>query len=79
MSAYAGYTRRWYGNLTATRNRAVTNADYTPYCIPVPASNPRLREGGGYQQCGLFDINRNIAPNNLIFNSSDSRWHRRRL
>jgi hypothetical protein len=26
--------------------------------------------GSGSQQCGYFDVNRNIAPNNLIFNSS---------
>jgi hypothetical protein len=70
VSAYAAYTRRWFGNLTAQRNRAVTNADYSPYCVPVPVDS-RLENGGGYQQCGLFDVNRNIAPNNLIFSSSD--------
>jgi hypothetical protein len=69
VSAYAGYTRRWYGNLFATRNLSVTNADYTPYCIPIPG-NARLPGGGGDQQCGYFDINRNIAANNLIFNSN---------
>ena len=68
ISAYAGYTRRYYGNLFATRNLAVTNADYTPYCVNLP-SDPRL-PGSGTQQCGYFDVNRNIAPNNLIFNSS---------
>jgi hypothetical protein len=70
VSAYAAYTRRWFGNTTAQRNQAVSNADYTPYCVPVPA-DPRLPNSGGYQQCGLFDVNRNITPNNLIFNSSD--------
>jgi hypothetical protein len=69
VSVYAGYTRRSYGNLFATRNLAVTNADYTRYCIPVP-SNAGLPSGGGSQQCGYFDLNRIIAPNNLIFNSS---------
>ena len=33
VSVYAGYSRRWFGNLSATQNRAVTNASYTPYCI----------------------------------------------
>jgi hypothetical protein len=70
VSAYAAYTRRSFGNLTATRNQAVTNADFSPYCVPVPADS-RLENGGNYQQCGLFDVNRNITPNNLIFNSSD--------
>jgi hypothetical protein len=69
ISAYVGYTRRWYGNLFATQNLAVTNADYTPYCVTLPANDARL-PGTGTQQCGYFDVNRNIAPNNLIFNSS---------
>jgi hypothetical protein len=39
VSAYAGYTRRWYGNLFATRNLNVTNADFTPYCVPIPSDS----------------------------------------
>ena len=69
VSVYAGYTRRWFGNLTATRNLNVSNADYSAYCVPIPIDS-RLPGGGGGEQCGLFDINRIIAPNNLIFNSS---------
>jgi len=69
VSAYAGYSRRVFGNLFATRNLAVSNADYTGYCIPVP-NDSRLPSSGG-QQCGLFDLNRNIAANNLIV-SADS-------
>ncbi len=69
VSAYASYSRRWYGNLFATRNLNVTNADFREYCIPVPGDG-RLPGGGGNQQCGLFDVNRIIAPNNVIFNSS---------
>jgi hypothetical protein len=68
VSVYGGYTRRWYGNLFATRNLAVTNADYTPYCVNLPTDS-RL-PGSGTQQCGYFDVNRNITANNLIFNSS---------
>jgi hypothetical protein len=70
VSAYVAYTRRWFGNLTATRNQAVTNADFSPYCVPVPVDS-RLPNGGGYQQCGFYDVNRIITPNNLIFSSSD--------
>ena len=70
VSAYASYTRRWFGNLTATRNLNVSNADFTGYCVPIPADS-RLPGGGGGEQCGLFDVNRIIAPNNLIFNSGD--------
>jgi hypothetical protein len=68
VSAYAAYTRRWFGNLTATRNLNVTNADFTQYCVPVPVDS-RL-PASGTQQCGLYDVNRIIAPNNLIFNAS---------
>jgi hypothetical protein len=68
VSAYAGYTRRWYGNLFATRNLNVTNADYTQYCVTVPTDS-RLPNSGG-QVCGLYDVNRIIGANNLIFNSS---------
>jgi hypothetical protein len=68
VSAYAAYSRRSYGNLTATRNLNVTNADFTPYCVPVP-SDSRLSKTG--QLCGLNDINRNIVANNLIFNADD--------
>jgi hypothetical protein len=69
VSVYAGYTRRWYGNLFATRNLNVTNGDFTQYCVPVPV-DARLEGASGSQLCGLYDINRVIAPNNLIFNSS---------
>jgi hypothetical protein len=69
VSAYFGYSRRTYGNLFATRNLNVTNNDFTTYCIPVP--NDSRLETAGTQQCGLYDVNRVIAANNLVFNSSN--------
>ena len=51
----ANYYRRWFGNFTATENRAYTPDDYSPYCITAP-SDPRLPAGGGYPVCGLFDV-----------------------
>ena len=69
VSAYAGYSRRVFGNLFATRNLNVSNADFTTYCVPIPADS-RLDGRGGSQQCGLFDVNRVIAPNNLVVNSN---------
>jgi Carboxypeptidase regulatory-like domain len=56
VSANASYFRRWYGNFRATDNRAVTPADYDPYCITAPTDS-RLPGGGGYAICGLYDIN----------------------
>ena len=59
VSVYAGYSRRSYGNLFATKNTAVTNASYTPYCIGVPTApsitGVPLPNAGG-QQCGYFDL-----------------------
>ena len=58
LSMNAGYYRNWAGNFRATDNLAVTQADYSPYCITAPV-DPRLPRGGGYQVCGLYDINQN--------------------
>jgi len=48
-------------------NWAVTPADYSPYCITAPVDT-RLPGGGGYQLCGLYDINPNKFGqfNNLV-------------
>jgi len=51
----AGYFRTWYGNFMVINNVAVTPADYSPFCVPVPV-DPRLPLGG-QQLCGLYDIN----------------------
>jgi Carboxypeptidase regulatory-like domain len=58
----AGYFRRWYGNFTIlsgntpiTKNRTVTNADFTSYCIVAP-QDARLPNGGGNQICGFYDV-----------------------
>ena len=69
VSAYAAYSRRTYGNLTATRNLNITNADFTPYCVPIPG-DARLGKSG--QLCGLNDVNRIVAANNLIFNADNA-------
>jgi hypothetical protein len=56
-----GYFRYAFGSpfsskVRATDNLAVTQADYTSYCITAP-NNPNLPNGGGYQVCNLADIN----------------------
>jgi hypothetical protein len=62
VSVSAGYFRRWYGNFNlvfgntpVTQNRAVTNADFTTYCITAPV-DPRLPGGGGNPICGFYDV-----------------------
>jgi hypothetical protein len=69
VSVYAGYSRRWFGNLTATENRAVNNASYTSYCITLPSA-PAITgfpmPNGGSQQCGYIDLVRPTTPNNVI-------------
>jgi len=65
LSASAGYffnTGGYFRNsTTTTKNRATDNVlvdrtNYDPYCITAP-KDPRLPNGGGYQVCGLYDIN----------------------
>jgi hypothetical protein len=69
VSVYAGYSRRWFGNLTATQNTNVTNASYTSYCIALPTAPAitgfPLPNGGG-QQCGYIDLIKPTTANNVI-------------
>lgn len=53
--ASAAYFHRWWHNLMATQNQAVTAADYSPYCITSPTDS-RLPGGGGNQICGFYDV-----------------------
>ncbi len=74
ISVSGAYFRRWNGNFTiiagntpVTQNLAVTNADFSHYCITAPV-DPRLPGGGGNQACGFYDVS--VAKfgemNNLI-------------
>jgi hypothetical protein len=69
VSVYGGYSRRWFGNLFATQNTAVSNASYTPYCIGVPTAlsvtGIALPNAGG-QQCGFFDLIHPTTQNNIV-------------
>jgi hypothetical protein len=53
----AGYYRTWYGNFMVVDNQAVTQNDYSPYCVSVP-TDTRLALSG-QQLCGLYDLNPN--------------------
>jgi hypothetical protein len=67
VAASAAYFHRWWNNLTATQNQAVSAADYDPYCITAPTDS-RLPGGGGNTICGFYDIDpsRFGATNNVI-------------
>ena len=56
ISMTAGYYRNWRGNFTATDNTEVTPDDYDTFCVNAPTDS-RLPGGGGYEICGLADIN----------------------
>jgi hypothetical protein len=58
ISVGAGYYRTVWGGFQVSQNTAVTSgfADYTPYCVTAPADS-RLPNGGGYEICGLYDVN----------------------
>jgi hypothetical protein len=59
------YFRRWYGNFTVTDNLAIGPNDYSEFCTTAPV-DPLLPGGGGNRICGLYDVNRVVAPNNLV-------------
>ena len=64
-SMTGGYYRNWsnqypdigqgWGTAVFADNQAVTQADYSPFCITAPLDS-RLPGGGGYPVCGLYDV-----------------------
>ena len=66
VSVSGGYFRNWtdiYSILGGVRwgagvtdNLLVTSADFDPFCITAP-DDPRLPGGGGYEVCGIYDVN----------------------
>jgi hypothetical protein len=74
VAASAIFTRRSYDNIQITNNLAANSlSDYSPYCVTAPV-DPRLPHGGGYQVCGLYDLNPasfGLPTNNLIDSASN--------
>ena len=66
VSVTGGYYRNWTDHFGADGlqslgsgvmdNLAQTPADFDPYCVTAPVDS-RLPGGGGYQVCGLYDVN----------------------
>ena len=80
LSVNVSYFRRILTNFSTTDNRAVTPADYDPYCINVP-DDPRL-PNPGEQLCGLFEVTPakfglvdNITTSADNFGSETQHWN----
>jgi hypothetical protein len=69
LAVSATYARTIYGNFTVTDNLNLTQADFDPYCIPMPV-DPRLPRSG-QQLCGLWDQRTNVPNSNLVTFSDD--------
>jgi hypothetical protein len=82
LSVQGGYYRNWtdqysvlggtsYGG-GVTDNLAATSADFDPFCVTAPMDT-RLPGGGGYQVCGMYDINPSKfgQVNNLVRQAKD--------
>jgi hypothetical protein len=52
----AGYFRNTNSKNRVTDNILVNPSDFSSYCVTAP-SDPRLPGGGGYQICGMSDVN----------------------
>jgi hypothetical protein len=63
-SVQFGFYRRSFANFQVTDNTLVTPADFSPYCVTAPV-DARLPNGGGYQVCGLQDVNPALFGRNI--------------
>jgi hypothetical protein len=64
-SVQGGYYRNWLGNFTVTDNKAIRQADFTPYSITAPTTPQNgqyLPRGGGDTLSGLYDITPEAFP-----------------
>ena len=51
----SGYGTSFLSNVRVTDNLKIAPEDFDPYCITAPTDS-RLPGGGGYEVCGLYDI-----------------------
>jgi hypothetical protein len=56
LSVEGGYYHRSFHNHRMIDNLLVSPSDYSTYCVTAPI-DARLPNGGGYQVCGLADLN----------------------
>jgi hypothetical protein len=50
-----GYYRTSYNNIRVTRNMAIPQTAYDPFCVTLPVDS-RLPDGGGNPVCGYYDV-----------------------
>jgi hypothetical protein len=55
VSVSVGYFHRTWSRFLATDNQLTGPSDYDPYCTTAPPDS-RLPNSGGYEICGLYDI-----------------------
>ena len=55
LSINVGWNYNYDGAFQVSDNLAVGPNDFDEFCINVPA-DPRIPNGGGYEQCGLYDV-----------------------
>jgi hypothetical protein len=60
-----GYFRTTNGNFVVTDNRAITPADFDPYCVDAPVDE-RLGSVSGSRLCDLYDQTRIVGANNFV-------------
>ena len=73
VSMTAGYYRNWSGNYRIDDNVLVTPENYSPYCVTAPMDS-RLPGGGGYEVCGLADINPAQFGQSLLVQGDSGQW-----
>jgi carboxypeptidase family protein len=59
VSLTGGYYRKQFYNFTVTENLLLKPSDYKEYCVAAPVDS-RLPDGGGYQMCGLYDLDSSL-------------------
>jgi hypothetical protein len=56
LSVGVAYVHRSYRNFSVVDNQLIGPEDFSPFCVMAP-SHPDLPGGGGYEICGLYDLN----------------------
>jgi len=68
----ASYFRTTAHKFNVADNLLVTPQDFDSFCVTAP-SDPRLKGGGGYQVCGLYDVKPSkFGLNDTIISQADN-------